>query len=832
MQSGLPIDEILPALTETLTRGRNAVLRAPPGAGKTTVVPLALRSASWLGSQRIVMLEPRRVAARASARRMAVLLHEPVGRTVGYRIRFDTQVSEATRIEVVTEGVLTRMLQRDPGLEGVGLIVFDEFHERSIHADTGLALTLQTQQLFRPDLRILVMSATLETDVVASLLGEARVLSTEGRSFPVETRYRPRGNEQHLEPAVVGAICEALETESGDILVFLPGAGEIRRVRDRLSEASLPRSVAIHTLHGALPSEEQDAAIARAASGTRKIVLATSIAETSLTIDGVRIVIDGGRMRVARFSPRTGMSRLETVRVTRASADQRRGRAGRQSPGVCFRLWAAAEDEGLVPFNTPEIVSADLAPLMLDLAVIGLPDPSSLRWLDPPPQASLDQARGLLHLLGAVNAEGHLTPHGRRMAALPLHPRLAHMMLESKRRGMGAVAAEVGALLGERDILRGPTIDVDFQLRLEALRTGRAPVGFDIDRRGLKRVQRDVVEWRKRLGMPRDATGDPNDCGLMLGFAYPDRIGQQRPRQPGRFLLANGRGASVSGSPGIAASPWIVAAELDDDGSESRVLLAAPLDEAARLELFAGRITVEDSIGWDREAQAVLATHRSRFGAIVVTERPLSSASAERVLLAMLDGIRAEGLALLSWTPEAIGARARLAFLHHWDATWPDMGDVALLATLAEWLGPFLTGMRRAGDFGRLDVATALVARLPWDFRRAMDRLAPERLAVPSGSHIAVDYSVPSKPVLAVRLQELFGWQETPFIFGGKVPLTIHLLSPAYRPVQVTQDLASFWRNSYFDVRKDLRGRYPKHHWPENPLTAVPVRGPKRRGGS
>ena len=828
--ASLPIETVLPALRAALAEHTSAVLQAAPGAGKTTLVPLALKDQPWLGGRKIVMLEPRRLAAKAAARRMAFLLDEPVGKTVGYRIRMDTAATTATRIEVVTEGVLTRMLRSDPSLEAYGLVIFDEFHERSLHADLGLALALQSQQILRPDLRLLVMSATLDGERVATLLGGAPVISSEGRLFPVETRYCPMRREQRHDAAVAAAVREALDEVAGDVLVFLPGAGEIRRVASLL-ERTTPAGVRVHRLHGTLSGEAQDAAIAPAPTGTRKVVLATSIAETSLTIEGIRVVVDGGLSRGPRFSPRTGMTRLATTRVTRASADQRRGRAGRLGPGVCYRLWSAHDEAGLVPFNTPEILASDLAPLALDLAAAGVRDASDLAWLDPPPAAAMSQARELLVWLGAADNAGTLTAHGRRMAALPVHPRLAHMLLVARRRGLSSSAAAVAALLGERDLLQrtgpGPEEpDADLRLRLEILRTGGGPPGLEIDRGVLHRARMEAKEWRRRLGAS-DQPSDDTQAGLLAALAYPDRVAQRRPGQLGRFLLRNGRGALLSASQPLTRVDWLVAIELDDTGSESRIRMAAPLEAGDLDELFAGQATESEEIGWSPDA-GLSARRVRRLGAIVLDERAIQSPDPERVRAALREGIRRVGLGALSWSADALRLRARLRFLHGLDPSWPDVSDEALLGTLDAWLGPALSAAPK-GDVSRIDPAESLRAMLDWRQRQELDELAPERIEVPAGSRIVIDYSNPAAPVLAVRLQEVFGWTETPRIGRGRVPLTLHLLSPAYRPVQVTQDLPGFWKSGYFEVRRELRSRYPRHSWPEDPLTAPAVRGPRKK---
>ncbi len=801
----LPIEGVLPELSRALGSRTEAVLVAPPGAGKTTRVPLALLDEDWLGGRKILMLEPRRLAARAAARFMASTLGEQVGETVGYRVRLDTRVGPRTRVEVITEGVLTRMLQEDPALEGVGLVIFDEFHERSLHADLGLALCLQSQSLLREDLRLLVMSATLDAEPVAALLRGAPVVVSSGRSYPVETRHFPR--EGRIEAAVASAVREAFRREEGDMLVFLPGAGEIRRVQALLE--GLPVRVA--PLHGTLSQEEQDQAIAPSRPGERKVVLATSIAETSLTVEGVRVVVDCGLSRVPRFSPRTGMTRLETVPVSRASADQRRGRAGRLGPGVCYRLWSEQEDRALVARSTPEILEADLAPLALELAAWGIADASELAWLDPPPAAALAQARELLQQLGALDDET-ITPHGKRMAGLGLHPRLAHMALRAADLGLGGLACELGALLSDRDILRG---DADLRLRVEALRAGAS-----------RRASVEAEHWRRTLGVAPG--GDVDATGLLLAFAYPDRIAQRR--GAGRFLLRNGRGAALAAGDSLYDESYLVAAELDDQGADSRIFLAAPVELADLERYFEGQVETVEVTAWDRSVQAVRARRLTRLGALVLRDVLLPNPSPEAAAAGLLQGVAEEGLGILPWTKGARQLQERMLFMHHADpGTWPDVSDAGLMSTLADWLGPHLYGLRTRDDLQRLGLAGTLEEMLTWDQRRELDEQAPTHITVPSGSRIPVDYSEPGAPVLAVRLQEVFGLLETPRIGRGRVPLTMHLLSPAHRPVQVTRDLASFWRTAYFEVRKDLRGRYPKHYWPEDPLSATPTNRAKPR---
>ena len=819
----LPVEEALPRLRHALHRSSGAVLQAPPGAGKTTHVPLALLEEPWLAGRRIVMLEPRRLAARAAARRMAALLDERPGETVGYRVRHESVVGRATRVVVVTEGVLTRMLQRDPALEGFGLVVFDEFHERSIHADLGLALTLHTQSLLREDLRILVMSATLDSAPVAALLGRAPVVTSEGRSHAVEVRYHPRRQGARLETQVAAAVREALLSEPGDVLVFLPGVGEIRRVAAMLQGA--PADVL--PLHGNLPPEQQDRAILPSPAGARKVVLATSIAETSLTIEGVRVVVDSGLSRVPRYSPRTGMTRLATVRVSTASAEQRAGRAGRVAPGVCYRLWSLQEHAALPERLAPEILEADLAPLALDLAAAGVRDPGELRWLDSPAPGAFAEARTLLALLGAIDQSGRLTRHGASMARLALHPRLSHMVMKAKDLGARETACEIAALLTERDLLRrGEGVpDADIRTRLDLLRG--TVVRADVDRDALRRARAELAACRGVEPVSGIRTEPGADVGQLLALAYPDRVAQRRQGGGGRFLLRNGLGAFLDPQV-LSGEDYLVACELDGKAPESRILLAAPIAMEEIRELFRDDIAVEESVGWDSGARAVTASRRERLGAIVLRKTQLARPDPFRVVEALLDGIRREGLQVLPWGEGARRIRERITFLRTLDPILPDVSDERLTETLEHWLGPRILGEDRLTDLERIDLSGALLDLLSWEQRAALERLAPTHLTVPSGSRVPVDYGDPQQPVLAVRLQELFGLSQTPTVGGGAVRVTLHLLSPAGRPVQVTRDLAGFWRTTYFDVRKDLKGRYPKHHWPDDPLAAEPTRRVRR----
>ena len=838
--SGLPIDEALPALAEAMGQPGAAVLTAPPGAGKTTIVPLALLSSPWAGDRKILLLEPRRLAARAAARRMADLLGEGPGQQVGYRIRRESVIGPATRVEVVTEGILTRMVQRDPDLSGVACVIFDEFHERSLHADLGLALVLESRAVLRPDLRVLVMSATLDGDAVARLLGEAPVIRSVGRLYPVETRYLPPSPGQRLESIAVSAVRTALTENDGDVLVFLPGQGEIRRTVEALSgpaAPALPSGTRVLPLYGMLSNAEQDAAIRPSPPGTRKVVLATSIAETSLTIEGVRVVVDAGLARVARYSPGSGMTRLVTVRVTRDAADQRRGRAGRTGPGICYRLWPAAEDSHLLPRATPEILETDLTGLALELAVAGVSDPSRLAWLDPPPAAALAEARLLLGHLGALGRDGAVTPHGRQMAEMGAHPRLAHLLIRGAELGAPAVAGDLAALLEQRDILRrgSAPLDADIELRLELLSGREVPAlhhGHEVDRNTLRTVRQESRNWRESLRrIARDRrSGDPPDAAELLALAYPDRVGQRREGQVGRFLLRNGAGVETD-SPTLARAGYIVAADLDGDRRESRVWLGAALTRGAIDRLFADVMDEDEVVEWDEAEGAVVALRRTTLGALVLDQRPLREPAADRVRSALLERIRRDGVASLPWEEESRRVRDRMAFLRTLlGPPWPGVSDEELGQSLEQWLGPQLEGVRRRDALRRIDLSAALLSLLGWEERRQFDLLAPTHLEVPSGSRVRLDYSDPSAPVLPVRLQEVFGLEETPRVGGGRVPVTMHLLSPAQRPVQVTRDLAGFWRSSYFDVRKEMKGRYPRHYWPEDPLVAEPTRKVRPRG--
>ena len=885
----LPVVAALPELLAALETHPRAVLEAPPGAGKTTVVPLALLEAAWRpAGQKILVLEPRQLAARAAAARLAQLLGEPVGRTVGYRVRLDSKVSAATRIEVITEGILTRMLQDDPALEDVACVVFDEFHERSLNADLGLALALDAQAVLRPDLRILLMSATLEAQRLGQWL-PAPVVSSAGFLFPIETVYLdprraaalPHKPGERLAETVPGQVRTALGAHAGDVLVFLPGVADLQRVARRLGD-SLPPLTDLHLLHGELPLAAQDAALKPAPAGRRKVILATSIAETSLTIEGVRVVIDGGFARVPRFVPRTGFTTLETVPVARAAADQRRGRAGRLAPGTCYRLWTEAEHHQLPAHRPPEIHAADLSGLVLELALWGAPDPGSLRWLDAPPAAAVAQARELLLRLGAlerIKNEGNdsiegvgttpatadstepifnssflisnslkPTPHGRALAKLGLPPRLGHLVGRGAALGHGPAAAALAALLAERDLLRWAAphdprpLPPDLRLRLEALASGRAPLpGLALHPATLQRVRDVARHLQARLGHPHQP-GTRNQeladapVGLLAALAYPDRLAQRE--APDRLRLVTGQRVSLRTEDVDPQAEFFAVAHLAGLAGAPRATLAAPLSREELETAFAAQITTTEEVRFDPAAQRVTGRRVRRLGALRLAETVIGQPNAELVAQALLVYLQEVGLAKLHWTPATRQLQQRLEFLrrHFGEAStdWLAFDEATLLADLPAWLGPHLAGLKSLDQVQRLDLLEPLLTRLPgsWAQRQELDRLAPTHLEVPSGSHVVLDYQDPAAPVLAVKLQELFGLTETPTVAGGRVPLLLHLLSPGGRAAQVTRDLRSFWEKGYFEVRKDLKGRYPRHPWPDEPMKHIPTKLTKKRLGT
>jgi ATP-dependent helicase HrpB len=839
-QLGLPVEAVLEDVQKALSGNASAVLQAPPGAGKTTCVPLHLLKASWLKGRKIVILAPRRLAARAAAGRMADLLQERAGQTVGYRVRLDSCVSAATRIEVVTEGVLIRMLQSDPSLAGVGLVIFDEFHERSLDADFGLALCLDMQGVLNIELRLLIMSATIETAPIAALLDHAPVITCQGRSFPVETRYVGRHTPEFSSDAIGAAVLSVARSESGSILVFLPGAAEIRRVTRLLENAGLGPDWIIAPLFGNLPRSSQARAIEPAPAGKRKIVLATSIAETSLTIEGIRAVVDSGLQRVPRFDVRSGLTRLVTIPVSRASADQRRGRAGRLGPGICLRLWSHRIHHTLPAAHKPEILEADLAGLALELAIWGVNDPSRLRWLDPPSARAFDSAGRLLRTLGALDDDGRIGEHGCRMAALPIHPRLAHMMLAADGLGQGGVACDLAALLSERDVVRfdiGRT-DADMRIRIDLVQAARRkqPLAYPaatIDFSAVRRVVRTADQLRRRMGGSA-GEGDTASIGRLLAWAYPDRVARQRPTGRGTFLLANGRGAVLDPAEPLADEAFVIAVELDGNRRNARIYRAAACEADILMAQFADQIQWAETVAWDPERRVVAARRDLKLGALTLRSEPLKTPDPHQLLAALLEGIRQLGLDCLPWNRALRHWQNRVCFLRRFatgQQQWPDVSDAGLSKHLAQWLAPYLTGITRRRDLAKIELKKALAGMLSYQQRQLMDELAPTHLTVPSGSRIPIDYSG-DVPVLAVRLQEMFGLCQTPTVAGGRQPLLIHLLSPAGRPVQITQDLAGFWQTGYPDVKKELKGRYPKHYWPDDPLRAQATARVRARGGN
>ncbi len=839
MKPDLPVHAVLPELRRVLASAQRVVLSAPPGSGKTTLVPLELLNEPWLERKRILMLEPRRLAARASAARMAHLLGEPVGETVGYQVRFDRCLSAATRIEVVTEGILTRRLQHDPELAGVGLVIFDEFHERSLHGDLALALTLDAAESLRDDLRLLVMSATLDTGAVTALLGDATLVTGEGRSYPVVIDYlcvEPKG--RIAETAAAGVL-RALASDAGDVLLFVPGTGEIRASLEQLHDRLDDPDILLCPLYGELSREEQDRAILPDPGGRRRVVLATSIAETSITIEGVSTVVDSGWARRPSFDPNSGLTRLETLRASRAAVDQRAGRAGRLGPGNCHRLWTESTHSSLAPHTSPEIVEADLAPLALDLAQWGVADPAQLRWMTPPPVGAYAQARELLEGLDALDGGGKITRDGRRMAEMGLHPRLARMLLQAGARGEGALAADLAALLSERDPMRRRTgainsVDLEERLRLLTLyreRGAGAAREAGADPSACRRIERAARQWRKQMGKKEEGNASPLSIGGLLASAYPDRIAQRRGADNHAYRLSSGRGVRLPGGDPLGGSDYLVAAQLDAGRREGRIFLAAELDLAELREIRQSQIASHQVVAWDEGSQSVSVWEEERLGALVLERCRPKSVNPDRVRAAMLEGVRHMGIQSLPWTDSARSLRERLLFLSHWqpEAGWPDWSDDALMASLEEWLAPWLDGISRKEHLERLDIAAILPGPLEWQRRQSLEELAPTHILVPSGSKRRLEYEPGGPPVLAVRLQEMFGLQETPRVCAGKVAVKLHLLSPAQRPIQVTQDLRGFWERTYREVKKELKGRYPKHYWPDDPVSAEATRFTRSR---
>ena len=825
--SALPIDAVVDDLRQALKASTSAVLVAPPGAGKTTRVPLALMNEPWAAGGKILILEPRRLAARGAAERMAKTLSESVGDTVGLRARLSSKVGPKTRIEVITEGVFTRMILDDPALSGIAAVLFDEYHERSLDADLGLALALDCQRGLRDDLRLIVMSATLDGARVAVLLGNAAVIESEGRAFDVATRYLGRNTSLRIEDEMADAIVKAIRAEPGSVLAFLPGQGEIRRVEERLDERISDPSVILAPLYGAMDMAAQDRAVSPAPPDKRKIVLATSIAESSLTIEGVRIVIDCGLARVPRYEPGVGITRLETVRVSRASADQRRGRAGRTEPGVCYRLWDEPQTASLPAFAEPEIRSADLAGLTLDCAEWGVSDPASLSFLDPPPAAALSAAKEELTALNALDADGRITDQGRRIRALPLPPRLARMVLAAADTGDERDAAMIAAVLVERGLGGN---DTDLATRVSAFRHDRSRRADDMRRlaEGWAKSAAATVKGARAKALNTNPYATSPATLLALGF--PDRIAKAR-GAPGQFLLANGRGANLDAASPLARAPYLVVADLQGAAAATRILLAAACDEAEVMEIAGYRIRHTDEVLFDETVAALRARRVRRLDAITLSAEPRSVEAGEHTKLALARGIAKLGLSKLSWTKVQLQLRDRVAFLRAaGGGDWPDVSDAALESTIETWLAPFLNGKTKLSDIGADDLGLALDTLLPWTLKQRLEAEAPTHFEAPTGNRHAIDYEGAGAPSLTIRVQELFGLKQHPSIAGGKLPLTLNLTSPAHRPIQITRDLPGFWAGSWSAVKADMKGRYPRHPWPDDPANALPTARAKPRG--
>ncbi len=817
----LPITESIEAVRHNLSQNNTLIVNAPPGAGKSTLLPLALMDEVWLEGKKIIMLEPRRLAARTIAGRMSELLGEEVGQTVGFRIRFESCVSKSTRIEVVTEGILTRMLQSDNGLEGVGMVMFDEFHERSIFADVALALCRESQQILRPDLRIVVMSATLDMPTLTELL-QCPVVQSEGRQYPVEIIYTGERDEMMIAEFTARTVVRASKEKRGDILVFLPGEGEIRKCEEQLVRA-LP-DFAIHPLYGSLPHHKQQSALLPNKQGKRKVVLATSIAETSLTIQGIEVVVDCGYGRTMRFDPNSALSRLETVEISKDSADQRAGRAGRLGPGTCYRMWTLATHHRLSEHRIPEILEADLASLVLNMANWGVTNIEQLTWLTPPPKGALAQASEMLHELNSLE-HGRITEHGKKMDAMPCHPRIAHMLLMAKEMHALPLATDLAALLEERDPLTKES-GIDINIRIEALRKNRAESKHN---KNLDRVEKIAAQYRKIFNIHAcNKPIDPYETGVLLVHAYPERIACARPGNNAQFQLSNGSFAMASHKDDIAHLPWLAVAQLDARNGMGKIFMASPLNPRDLQPL----VKEQDTVTWDTRKGGVVATRELRIGSIVLQTRQLPTPDASTLVGAISNAIKKEGEQLLDFTEEVVQWQNRVLSLRKWrpQDNWPDVSTSTLLTTNSEWLLPYLNTIKKPEDLKKIDLKTVLHHTLEYDKQRLLGELAPGKIAVPSGSNIKIIYSPHgAAPVLAVRVQEVFGMVETPKINRGETTLLLHLLSPRYEPVQITTDLHSFWSSAYFEVRKDLKIRYPKHSWPEDPLTAVAVSGVKRR---
>jgi ATP-dependent helicase HrpB len=832
VHTDLPIVEIIPELKEKLKESPVIILQAPPGAGKSTILPLELIDEKWLSGKKILMLEPRRLAARSVAGRMAQLLNEDIAETVGYRIRFENRCGKNTRIEVVTEGILTRMLQHDNALEQTGLVIFDEFHERSLNADLALALCLQVQQVLRSDLRILIMSATLDSAKLSELLNNAPILSSQGRQFPVSIKYLNIDEKEYLPQRMARGIKTALKEQQGDVLAFFPGAGEIQRAQQLLENEGLP--VSIHPLFGDLSSQKQQEAILPHPHGTRKVVLATSIAETSLTIEGITTIVDSGFSRVPVFDARSGLTRLETVKVTKDAADQRAGRAGRLGPGVCYRLWSEGSHIHLNPNRKPEILEADLAPLMLELYEWGIQNINELLWINPPPAGNVSQAKELLKELGAVT-DNKINARGKEMLQMPTHPRIAHLLIEAKHwqgkdpgTNYTCLSTDVAAMLEERDPLQKES-GTDLSLRVEALRKWRSKEFVNADRRVLERIERLAQSWRKLIKTETDNSApDHYAVGKLLAAAYPERVAKRIDKKSLRYRLANGRIVKMLEQDPLHQEEYLAIAQLDAGSSEGKVFSAAALDPADLADLA----TEKQIVVWDKERGMITAAIEKCVGGIVLESKPITKINEELRIPVLCKVIREQGLKMLGWDESQDSLQARILSLRKWrpEENWPDVSNEHLLDTLEEWLSPYLLNIYKATELQKLDLNQIIRSILPWELAQKLDSLAPAAMEVPTGSMIRLKYfNDGSKIEMAVRLQEVFGLFETPTVNDGRNKVLMQLLSPGYKPVQVTQDLNSFWNKTYFEVRKDLLSRYPKHHWPQDPLTAEAMRGPKKR---
>jgi len=819
-----PVEQVVPELKSRLKDNKAVILQAPPGAGKSTIVPLAILNEPWLVGRKIIMLQPRRLAARSVAARMADLLNEKVGETIGYRIRFENVIGKDTRIEVVTEGILTRMLQNDNSLEGVGLVIFDEFHERSLHADLALALCLQSQQLLRDDLRILIMSATLDGEKISLAMKNVPIVSSVGKQYPVEIKYETVPKDEPITISASRIIKKALKEQSGDILVFLPGAGEIRRTQETLEMDNV--NATIFPLYGDMPFQKQQEALMPNSQGLRKVVLATSIAETSLTIEGITTVIDCGYSRIPKFDPRSGLTKLETVKVTRDAADQRAGRAGRLGPGVCYRLWAQATHQHLQSTRQPEILEADLAPMMLELFSWGA-KVAELNWITPPSTGAINQATKLLDDLGAIY-KNKITLRGKEMLKLPTHPRIAHMLLSTNSEKEKLLAIDIASLIEERDPLPKES-GADLSLRIELLRKWRSGERVNADRNLFERIEKNASAWRRIFDLKTDnSIFSDTDVGKLLIEAYPERVAKQTEKFSARYKLANGRVGKLQDHDGLLQKSWLVIAAMDMGTNEGKIFSAVAVDE----EDLVKHAKENESVIWDKDRGMIAATIEKRIGTLILSSKSVKQVDESLRIKTLCDALRNEGLKLLGWDETQQQWQTRVMNLCLWrkNEPWPDVSDQSLLNTAETWLAPYLLQVNKRADFQRLDLNVILTSILPWELQQQFNKLAPTRLEVPSGSMIALEYlNDGSAPVMKVRLQEVFGMLETPSVNEGRTKIILHLLSPGYKPVQVTQDLKSFWKSTYHEVRNELRRRYPKHHWPEDPWTAQAVRGIKRK---